>query len=135
MKTKVALVIVVVIALIEGIVIMNGNDSEDVKQNRYVIDYDEIEEIGYDSVPWDDDMGDFTDKIIISPETAIKIGELILTNGNPNKLNDVPNREVKKIINSDIYVVSYYNKDMLGGDYSMAINRKTGEVLKAWAGE
>lgn len=130
MLNKLILILVLVATLTVG--------SETLAKNKNVtkIDEKDISEVGYDYVPWKEDIGDFTNKVDISPETAIRIGELILLQDNPNALDDKPSRSVKKIIDSDLYIVTYSKGDeWVGGCYSMVINYKTCEVLKIWAGE
>ncbi len=88
-----------------------------------------------DALPWDDSVGDFTDKLDIKPETAVKMAELLLLDVTPEQLKD-KKRNLHKIADKDIYVISYISKEnVLGGDINIAIHSKTGEVLKMWAGE
>ena len=91
--------------------------------------------INYDDVPWDESIGDFTNDLIITPEMALKLSELYLTEINPSMLED-KSASVQTIRDSDVYIITYIPEPTkLGGDISIAINFKTAEVLKMWAGE
>jgi len=108
------------------------------------IEQEEMESVGimdyrtiqYDSIPWDDPIGDFTHTLDMSPETAIEIAKLVLSDtvSGPRELED---RIILlgKVDGRDIYVVTLGIEGMVGGCLSVAINSKTGEILKMWAGE
>jgi hypothetical protein len=91
--------------------------------------------MNYDDIPWDEEVGDFTNQLEIQPETALKIAELLLVDYSENILND-KTPVLFTVENEDIYVISYIlTERQPGGDINIAINSKTGEVLKMWAGE
>jgi len=95
-----------------------------------------VKTIDYDAVPWDDPIGDFTHKLTITPEMAVKLSELYLTEINPDVLEENKSVSVRIIEENDICVINYaHYPPILGGDISIAINLKSGEVLKMWAGE
>ncbi|MDR1688448.1 MAG: hypothetical protein LBS21_07535 [Clostridiales bacterium] len=96
----------------------------------------EIQKIKYDDVPWDESPGDFTDELDIGPETAVKIAEFLLTENDPNRLNDMVFQLIEFIEDENIYVIHFWESDNAPGySISIAIHSKTGAVLKMWAGE
>lgn len=130
MLKKFILIILVLVTLTIGIGMLTKN------KNVTIIDENDIIKVAYDDVPWEEDVGDFTNEVEISPETAMRIGELLLLQDNPSALDDKPSRSIEKIIDKDIYIVTYSKGDeWVGGCYSIAINYKTCEILKIWAGE
>ena len=94
-----------------------------------------VQAINYDDIPWNESIGDFTHDLIITPEMALKLSELYLAEIDPNMLKD-KSVSVQTINDSDICIIIYAPyPSKLGGDISIAINLKSGEVLKMWAGE
>ena len=94
-----------------------------------------VQTINYDDVPWDESIGDFTHDLIITSEMALKLSELYLAEINPSMLED-KSVSVQIIKDSEICVITYaHYPSKLGGDISIAISLKSGEVLKMWAGE
>jgi hypothetical protein len=105
----------------------NNNESAEVD--------DEMGFLEYKDIPWNDPIGDFTDRLEISEGTAQKIAELVLLDTGHNSLANLAS-SVAFLEDEKIFVVSYYPKEiMAGGDINVAIKATTGEILKMWSGE
>ena len=88
---------------------------------------------------WDETVGTYSDVAVPNKETAIKIAQAIFDG------MEKSNEEQKYILQSvfydkqdEIWIVSFGDNSsqiILGGDCSIAIQRKDGKVLRIWFGE
>lgn len=88
---------------------------------------------------WDETVGTYSDAAVPNKETAIKIAQAIFDG------MEKSNEEQKYILQSvfydkqdEIWIVSFGDNSsqiILGGDCSIAIQRKDGKVLRIWFGE
>ena len=88
---------------------------------------------------WDETVGTYSDAAVPNKETAIKIAQAIFDGMKKS------NEEQKYILQSvfydeqdEIWIVSFGDNSsqiILGGDCSIAIQRKDGKVLRIWFGE
>ena len=88
---------------------------------------------------WDETVGTYSDAAVPNKETAIKIAQAIFDG------MEKSNEEQKYILKSvfydkqdEIWIVSFGDNSsqiILGGDCSIAIQRKDGKVLRIWFGE
>ena len=126
-KKEIALCIFCIVLFISVCVSANAENKE--KEGI------QVRTINYDDIPWEESVGDFTNKLNISPETVLKLSELYLLEIHPEMIEN-KSPTIQMIKDSDIYVISYGTIPIqAGGDINIAIHSRTGEVLKMWAGE
>lgn len=79
--------------------------------------------------------GVYQGNIVKDKETALLISEVILTKTLGISKSEYDSSSVEFDKDKSVWVVSYYNKDILGGGKNIAISQKTGEVFIIWSDE
>lgn len=136
----------IILCSISFILLLNNFSVTDLNQHNIAEDYSDIEfESGeYFNKMWrkDDDVGVAKTDCVPDMESAIKIANVVFEN--EQKKGCFKNCELQHVFYDEsdcVWVVSYWqsfddvNLLIDGGDFSVAISQKSGEILKRWAGE
>lgn len=74
--------------------------------------------------------------IVVNAESAKQYANTILKETLEKDLNEYKVVNVMYDSNNNVWVINYgIDEETVGGDISIAISKKTGEVLKIWFGE
>lgn len=93
----------------------------------------------YASKDWSETVGTYTYDVVNTKETAIEMAVAVY-NGmdKSNDMSDLTPTSVFYDKQDEIWIVSFSKKsekDTVGGDCSIAIQKKDGKVLRIWFGE
>lgn len=82
------------------------------------------------------DEATYVGDVIVNAESVKMYANVVLQGTLGKDLNDYKEVTVMLDSNNKVWVVNYgIGEETVGGDISIAISRKTGEILKIWFGE
>jgi len=88
-----------------------------------------------DKIDLTDGIGVYKD-FVVTEALALEIGRAVLKDTYGEEVFSEITLTVKEVEKQKLYVVSFTQEGYaLGGDFSVAINKKDGKILKIWAGE
>lgn len=130
MKKKTVLLITIILSIVLFSACENNN-----KENNMV----KYKSGNYYDKNWSEDAGTYTGVVVPDKETALEIAKAIF-NG-MDKSKDAQEYVPKSVFydnQDEIWIISFAkdsNEIILGGDCSIAIQKKDGKVLRIWFGE
>lgn len=126
---KLSIFILLLLALFTFVFCHNKGDIKDLKYQEGI----------FYNKNWSDQTGTYTNDVVETKETAIEIATAVY-NGmiKSRNMNGFKPKSVFYDNQDEVWIVSFGKKNngtIVGGDCSIAIQRKDGKVLRIWFGE
>lgn len=82
----------------------------------------------------EDNVGVYHKELVQDKETALGIAKVVLNNvcKTKDRFNSV---KVFYDIEKELWIVTFFKKDVLGGDVNIAIRKSNAQIVKVWSGE
>lgn len=83
----------------------------------------------------DQEEGVYTGDIIPNAESALNYAKVFISDAKQIDISQWDKYEIIYDTDQQIWMVSFWNTDTVGGNYHIIIQKDTGEILMAWSGE
>lgn len=130
MKKKIFLLFIMILSF------LSLSACQNIQEQNNMIEY---QSGNYHDKNWNDMVGTYSEPVIPDKETAVEVAKAIFNGMNTSEdMNGNVPKSVFYDEQDEIWIISFgedSDENTLGGDFSIAIQKTDGKVLRIWFGE